>query len=138
MVKLHEEQVICSPGDSRMAVPGGWIYRLWNPDSQRESTCFVPDPSAPHVLEAAVQQSSLAEALHRCGELGRDLRTMTAIASERGKRIDEARNALLPTHGYPCDVPSAIRSLQCLGAAESVAGSFFVTATAAELGEDVE
>ena len=128
MVKLHEEQVICSPGDSRMAVPGGWIYRLWNPDSQRESTCFVPDPSAPHVLEAAVQQSSLDG----------DLRTMTAIALGRGKRIEEALRALLPKHGYPCDVPSAIRSLQCAGAAESVAGSDFVTATAAELGEDVE
>ncbi len=115
--------------NARQAVPGGWVYVYGQQTRVIDHAVYVPDPSAPHVAGAD---------MHLDRDLARDLRTMTAIAIERGKRINEALSALLLTRSYPRDVPSAIRSLQCAGPAESAAGAKFVTALAAELGEDVQ
>lgn len=58
-IELHEVEYLTENNIlSRVAVPGGWMYRVWdiiiNPseDSAYAALCFVPDPNAPHVRDA--------------------------------------------------------------------------------------
>ena len=57
-LKLHEFEQLSKTGTfDRVAVPGGWVYRVWNPsivgdnDTGYASLCFVPDPTAPHARD---------------------------------------------------------------------------------------
>lgn len=56
--KLHETIPLSKHGEfDRMAVPGGWLYRVWNLRSLDENDtgyaalCFVPSARAPHVRD---------------------------------------------------------------------------------------
>ena len=52
-------------GTDRLPVPSGWVYRqaYWSDEHEsRYSTCFVPDPSAEHVVSARVDDLLLAGA----------------------------------------------------------------------------
>lgn len=57
-IELHEVEFLTENNIlSRVAVPGGWMYRVWdiivNPseDTAYAALCFVPDPNAPHVRD---------------------------------------------------------------------------------------
>jgi hypothetical protein len=57
-LKPHESQWLSNHGVfDRLAVPGGWLYRVWKRSSASENDngyaalCFVPDPTAPHVRD---------------------------------------------------------------------------------------
>lgn len=45
---------------SKLAVPGGWLYRVTASDYESDSVTFVPDPSAEHVVAARVDDLLLA------------------------------------------------------------------------------
>lgn len=56
--KLHETIPLSKYGEfDRMAVPGGWLYRVWDLRSDDENgtgyaaLCFVPSARAPHVRD---------------------------------------------------------------------------------------
>ena len=56
--KLHETIPLSKYGEfDRMAVPGGWLYRVWDLRSDNENgtgyaaLCFVPSARAPHVRD---------------------------------------------------------------------------------------
>ena len=56
MSKLHEPEFLTKNNAfSRLAVPGGWVYRVWDVsmdgDNGYAALCFVPDPTAPHVRD---------------------------------------------------------------------------------------
>ena len=56
-LKLHETDYFSENTVlSRDAVPGGWLYRVWDVSSDDEAgyaaLCFVPSPRAPHVRDA--------------------------------------------------------------------------------------
>jgi len=57
-LELHEFESLSKYGVfDRVAVPGGWLYRVWNlPSASDNDTgyaalCFVPEPAAPHVRD---------------------------------------------------------------------------------------
>jgi hypothetical protein len=59
-LKLHEFESLSKSAYGtfdRVAVPGGWVYRVWNfpsdadNDSGYAALCFVPDPTAPHARD---------------------------------------------------------------------------------------
>jgi hypothetical protein len=55
--KLHEVEFLTeSKLFSRVAVPGGWVYRVWDltygDEAGYTALCFVPSPRAPHVRDA--------------------------------------------------------------------------------------
>ena len=58
-LKLHEFEALPNSSTSfdRVAVPGGWLYRLWNypsgmdNDNGYAALCFVPSPRAPHARD---------------------------------------------------------------------------------------
>jgi hypothetical protein len=57
-LKLHEFEQLSKTGTfDRVAVPGGWVYRVWNPsivgdnDTGYAALCFVPSPRAPHARD---------------------------------------------------------------------------------------
>jgi hypothetical protein len=58
-LKLHEFEALpyLSTSFDRVAVPGGWLYRLWNypsgmdNDNGYAALCFVPSPRAPHARD---------------------------------------------------------------------------------------
>jgi hypothetical protein len=57
MSKLHEPEFLSKNNAfSRVAVPGGWVYRVWDVsmdgDNGYAALCFVPSPRAPHVRDA--------------------------------------------------------------------------------------
>ena len=52
--KLHEiESLSVNTDFDRLAVPGGWLYRIWDSsyDTGYAALCFVPSPKAPHVRD---------------------------------------------------------------------------------------
>jgi hypothetical protein len=56
-LKLHEVEFLTeSKLFSRVAVPGGWVYRIWDitfgDEAGYTALCFVPSPRAPHVRDA--------------------------------------------------------------------------------------
>jgi len=58
-LKLHEFEQLSKTGTfDRVAVPGGWVYRVWNPsivgdnDTGYAALCFVPSPRAPHARDS--------------------------------------------------------------------------------------
>ncbi len=53
-LKLHEFEQLSKTGTfDRVAVPGGWVYRVWDMsmDNGHVALCFVPNPRAPHVRD---------------------------------------------------------------------------------------
>lgn len=59
-LKLHEFESLSKSAYGafdRVAVPGGWVYRVWNfpsdadNDSGYAAMCFVPSPRAPHARD---------------------------------------------------------------------------------------
>jgi len=57
-LKPHESQWLSHHGTfDRLAVPGGWLYRVWKRSSGSDNDngytalCFVPDPRAPHARD---------------------------------------------------------------------------------------
>ena len=53
--KLHEVESLSQSNDfDRLAVPGGWLYRIWDSSLEdgHSALCFVPSPKAPHVRDA--------------------------------------------------------------------------------------
>ena len=53
-LKLHQSEPLTKNNAfTRVAVPGGWLYRVWDVsmdgDTGYTALCFVPDPTAPHV-----------------------------------------------------------------------------------------
>ena len=57
--KLHEVESLSQNNVfDRLAVPGGWLYRVWNLSTSIENDtgyaalCFVPSSKAPHVRDA--------------------------------------------------------------------------------------
>jgi hypothetical protein len=53
-LKLHEIESLSESNDfDRLAVPGGWLYRVWDSsyESGHSSLCFVPSPKAPHARD---------------------------------------------------------------------------------------
>jgi len=56
-LKLHEFEALPDSSTSfdRVAVPGGWVYRVWDvsPDNDNAyaALCFVPSPRAPHARD---------------------------------------------------------------------------------------
>jgi hypothetical protein len=56
MSKLHEPEFLTKNNAfSRIAVPGGWVYRVWDGSVSGNyayaALCFVPDPTAPHARD---------------------------------------------------------------------------------------
>lgn len=52
--KLHEiESLSVNTDFDRLAVPGGWLYRIWDSSVEdgHSALCFVPSPRAPHVRD---------------------------------------------------------------------------------------
>jgi hypothetical protein len=81
-MKLHEVQPVSIDNinhDLRTAVPGGWWYqsRGYN-GAPPSSGIFVPDPTAPHVVEARTEL--LLQALDAAGAAGLTRSDCTAIA----------------------------------------------------------
>ena len=53
-LKPHESQWLSNHGTfDRVAVPGGWVYRVWDMsmDNGYVALCFVPNPRAPHARD---------------------------------------------------------------------------------------
>ena len=55
--KLHEVEMLTKNNlFSRVAGPGGWVYRVWDfnfgDEAGYTALCFVPSPKAPHVRDA--------------------------------------------------------------------------------------
>ena len=54
-LKLHDIESLSASDDfDLVAVPGGWLFRVWDNsyESGHSSLCFVPSPRAPHVRDA--------------------------------------------------------------------------------------
>jgi hypothetical protein len=56
MSKLHDPEFLTKNNAfSRLAVPGGWVYRVWDVsmdgDNGYAALCFVPSPRAPHARD---------------------------------------------------------------------------------------